>query len=376
LFSDHVSLAEELKLKQFALQHDLFVMGPDCGTAIINGVPLAFANVVNRGNIGIVAASGTGLQEVSSIISNLGEGISQAIGTGGRDVKKEIGGIMFLKGIEALNNDPATEVIVLVSKPPDNEVLDRIVEKLSSVKKPVVAIFIGGDEKLLNQSRLIIAQTLEQAALIAVSASRKKDLKIQDYPGKEIKNKLTEITQKELKTKNKHQKYVRGLFSGGTLCDETQLIFDNKIGNIYSNTPLNYRFKLKDSSVSVKNTVIDLGDDEFTVGRPHPMIDFSLRNERILQEISDPEVAVILLDLVIGYGSSLNSEKEFIPAIAAAKMEKPQITFICSITGTDNDPQNRKELEQALLHAGALVCNSNAEASFLAVEIIEKLGGN
>jgi FdrA protein len=376
LFSDHVSLAEELKLKKFALQHDLFVMGPDCGTAIINGVPLAFANVVNRGNIGIVAASGTGLQEVSSIISNLGEGISQAIGTGGRDVKKEIGGIMFLKGIEALNNDPETEVIVLVSKPPDNEVLDRIVEKLSSVKKPVVTIFIGGDEKLLNQSRLIIAQTLEQAALMAVSASRKKDLKIQDYPGKEIKNKLTEISKKELKTKNKHQKYVRGLFSGGTLCDETQLIFYNKIGNIYSNTPLNYRFKLKDSSVSVKNTVIDLGDDEFTVGRPHPMIDFSLRNERILQEISDPEVAVILLDLVIGYGSNLNPEKEFIPAIAAAKKEKPQITFICSITGTDNDPQNRKELQQALLQTGSVVCQTNAEASFLAAEIIEKLGGN
>jgi len=375
LFSDHVSLAEELKLKQFALQQDLFVMGPDCGTAIINGVPLAFANVVNKGNIGIVAASGTGLQEVSSIISNQGAGISQAIGTGGRDVKNEIGGIMFLKGIAALNIDPETEVIVLVSKPPAIEVLLKIKKELSSVNKPVIAIFIGADKERIKDIGAINAQTLEQAALIAVSASRNQDLKMDDYPDKETKNKLTEISARELKIKNKQQKYVRGLFSGGTLCAEAQLIFFNKVGNIYSNIPLKHRFKLKETSVSRENTVIDLGDDEFTVGRPHPMIDFSLRNKRLLQEISDPQVAVILLDLVIGYGSNPNPEKEFIPTIAAAKKEKPQITFICSITGTDNDPQNRKEIENALLQAGAFVCKSNAEASFLAAEIIQKLGG-
>ena len=118
LFSDNVRVADELWLKTYARDHDLMVMGPDCGTAIINGVPLGFANVVRRGPIGVVGASGTGTQEVTVRVHQLGSGISQALGTGGHDLSEAIGGISMLHGLAALDEDPATSVIILVSKPP------------------------------------------------------------------------------------------------------------------------------------------------------------------------------------------------------------------------------------------------------------------
>ncbi|MGB7721051.1 MAG: hypothetical protein WBL65_14190, partial [Bryobacteraceae bacterium] len=170
LFSDNVPLAQEIELKKFARAKGLLLMGPDCGTAIINGVPLAFANAVSRGDIGIVAAAGTGLQEVSSLISNQGAGISQAIGTGGRDVKKEVGGIMFLEGLKALIQDAATRVIVLISKPPHESVLRKIGEVLKGVRKPVIAVFLGADEKTVQRYGMTPAATLEDAALMACGA--------------------------------------------------------------------------------------------------------------------------------------------------------------------------------------------------------------
>jgi len=371
IFSDNVSIEDELKLKQYAASKGLLVMGPDCGTAIINGAPLAFANVVNRGNIGIVAASGTGLQEVSCIISNEGAGISQAIGTGGRDVKKEIGGIMFLQALQALNEDKETEVIVLVSKPPHEDVLNKIAAEIKKIKKPVVAIFIGGSAEIIEKSGAIPASTLEETALIAVALSK----------GKKVDNIKSDIQKSDeaikvlatalLKNKNNKQIYLRGLFSGGTLCDETQLILKDYIGYVYSNGPLNKDFQLKDAWKSEKNSIVDFGEDEFTVGRPHPMIDYTLRNKKIVEEASDPEVVVILLDVVLGYGSNMNPAAELVPAIKKAKAISPDITIICSITGTENDPQNRADVKTQLENAGAIVMQSNAAASKLAAYIIK-----
>ena len=373
LFSDNVSIEDELNLKKYALKKGLFVMGPDCGTAIINGVPLAFANVVNRGNIGIVAASGTGLQEVSSIISNAGSGISQAIGTGGRDVKKEIGGIMFRAGLKALNNDPQTEIIVLVSKPPDDEVLEKISQEIQKIKKPIIALFIGGNPELIRKTGVIPAETLEQTALFAVAISKGKEpedsLNMMNVRANEIKN----LAEKELSSKSHKQKYLRGLFSGGTLCDEAQLILKKMIGDCYSNTPLNADYKLEDSWKSENNTILDLGDDEFTVGRPHPMIDFSLRNKKILEEAEDQEIAVILFDVVLGYGSNLKPAEELVPVLKKAKEISPNISLICSITGTDKDPQDREYVKHELEKAGVIVMTSNAAASELAGSIIKNL---
>ena len=174
IFSDNVSITEEIELKQYAHDHELLLMGPDCGSAIINGIPLGFANVVQRGNIGIVAASGTGLQEVSSVISNNSAGISQAIGTGGRDVRKEIGGIMFLEALKVLSDDEETKVIVLISKPPHPDVLEKIGAEIKKVRKPVISILIGGDTEVLRQTGAVPAFTLEEAGLFAVSVSKGK----------------------------------------------------------------------------------------------------------------------------------------------------------------------------------------------------------
>jgi len=367
LFSDNVPLETEIELKQCAHKKGLLVMGPDCGTAIINGVPLAFANAVQRGSIGIVAAAGTGLQEVSTLISNMGAGISQAIGTGGRDVKQDVGGIMFLQGMQLLAHDPATRVLVLVSKPPHPTVLKKILAACKPIRKPIVAVFLGGDPCLLKGSKVKACTTLEEAAQTAVAAVGTRPAPSSDRAEKD----LAKTAAARLK---KGQTYVRGLFSGGTFCTEAQLICKDIIGAVHSNVPLAPELKLKNSLESVANTIIDLGEDEFTVGRPHPMIDYSLRNQRIMAEAQDPDVAVILLDVVLGYGANLQPLAELVPALAkafaAARRGTRHLSIVASVTGTDNDPQNRSAVVKGLEHAGVLVMPSNASAARLAAQII------
>jgi succinyl-CoA synthetase alpha subunit len=378
LFSDNVPIEKEIELKTFAAEKGLFVMGPDCGTAIINGTPLAFANVVNRGNIGIVGASGTGLQEVSCIISNAGCGVSQAIGTGGRDVKKEVGGIMFLQGLNALAGDKNTDVILLVSKPPAKEVIEKIKEAVKKINKPVVSVFLGSSPDLLFGSKIYAATTLEEAASIAVALAQNQSVsQVKEMSVKED-SELKEIAKREAGKLSKEQKYLRALFSGGTFCDETQLLGNEILTEIYSNTPVGTAKKLKDSGKSEKHTIIDLGDDEFTVGKPHPMIDYSTRCKRIIEEAEDPETAVILLDIVLGYGSNMNPLEEVIPVIKKVKeitsAHKYHLPVICSVTGTDKDPQNRTAVVAALSKEGVIVMKSNAAASKLAILIAHSKG--
>jgi len=365
LFSDNVPLETEIELKKFARKRGLLVMGPDCGTAIINGVPLAFANAVNRGNIGIVAAAGTGLQEVSCLISNAGAGISQAIGTGGRDVKKEVGGIMFIEALKALAQDEATRVILLVSKPPHPEVLSRIEKVTKKIRKPIVTLFIGAQTKRGGPA------TLEEAALQAVALARgqKPDDAMRRLAARD--EEIRGMAKREAGRRKKNQKYVRGLFSGGTFCAEAQILFGDMLPGVYSNAPAGGARQLRDSLVSQKNTVIDFGEDEFTVGRPHPMIDYSLRNRRILQEAADPQTAVILLDVVLGYGSHPDPAGELSGVIRQASRK---VSVVCSITGTEHDPQNRSKVETALRKAGAIVMSSNTAACKLAGWIIQFLG--
>ncbi|MDD5628300.1 MAG: acyl-CoA synthetase FdrA [Elusimicrobia bacterium] len=367
LFSDNVPVETEVELKEFARSKGLLVMGPDCGTAIINGVPLAFANAVSRGSIGMVAAAGTGLQEVSSIISNEGGGISQAIGTGGRDVKKEVGGIMLLEGLRALAEDEATKVIVLVSKPPHESVLKKLCAAVKSVKKPVVAMFLGADPKSLAGSGMSFAGTLEEAALAAVALARGKTAESALRGLQARDEELGETAAEEAARFARGQRFVRGLFSGGTFCGEAQVIFRDVLREVYSNAPLGSNKALADAWKSQGHTVVDLGEDAFTVGRPHPMIDFSLRNRRILDEAKDPETAVILLDVVLGFGSNMDPAGELVPAIAAARKTAEEagrhLAFVCSVTGTEKDPQKRSKVESALQAAGAKVLPSNAAAA-------------
>jgi succinyl-CoA synthetase alpha subunit len=375
LFSDNVSLEDEIELKKLAVKKGLLMMGPDCGTAIINGKPLCFANVVRDGDIGIVAASGTGLQEVFCCIDNLGSGVTQAIGTGGRDLKNtRVGGMMMLLGIEALKKDPRTKVIVVISKPPAPEVADKVIAALKETGKPAVIHFIGLEAKE-QRHNLYFAGNLEEAAGMAVSLSRGEVYKSRVFTIPE--EKVREIVARESAGISSEQKYLRGLYTGGTLADEAMILFDREIGEIYSNNQVKPELVPADPHVSQGHTIVDLGDDVFTVGRPHPMIDPSTREQRIVREMEDPEVALLLLDIVLGDGSHNDPAGAILDVLKEARSKAEQrggyLAIIASITGTEGDFQNMAEQQKKLESIGCVVMPSNYQASMLALEIIRKV---
>jgi len=370
LFSDSVSLEDEVKLKKIAHEKGLLLMGPDCGTAIINGVPLAFANSVRRGGIGVVGASGTGTQEVTVQIDRMGEGLSQVIGTGGRDLQEAVGGIMMLDGIELLKQDPVTKVILVVSKPAAPAVADKVFQALQECGKPAV-LYVIGAKGIKGSGNVQLAKNLLEASQIAVVLAGGSPIaKVS------IDHGLVDQTVKALKPK---QKYVRGLFSGGTLCDETMEVLTEKIGLIYSNGPLNPLGQLENPNKSVKNTILDLGDDFFTVGRPHPMIDSSLRVQRLEQEAKDQEVALILLDIVLGYGSNMDPASDIIPAIVKAKQiaaeTQRDLVFVAYVCGSPNDPQGYEKQTQQFRDAGVLMFKSNVEAAEFSAAVLSQIKG-
>ena len=378
LFSDNVTIEEEKALKTYAYEHELLMMGPDCGTAIINHVPLAFANVVKSGDIGIVAASGTGTQEISSIIDQLGGGVSQVIGTGGRDLKKDIGGLMMKLGLDALKNDPKTKIITLISKPPAKEIASEMLALAAKTGKPVVVCFIGGDRKEIESYGLTAAVSLEDAAHKAVALSRGE--KPADYASFAIGEEKAEAMAKEIAGKMASgQKYVRGFYTGGTLCDEAMKLMIGTLGHIYSNIPLNAEDALSDpkGGKSREHTFLDFGDDAFTVGRPHPMIDPSLRAERVITDGKDPSCAVIMTDCVIGYGSHPNPAEDLASAVKTAKDEAARagryLCCVCAVCGTEGDPQSLSRTQQQLADAGAVVLPSNAQATRFVSRILANL---
>ena len=366
LFSDNVELKDEIALKRFAQERDLIVMGPDCGTAIINGVPLAFANVVRRGVIGVVGASGTGLQQVTCLVNRWGGGISQAIGTGGHDLHRDVGGISMLQGLKALAADPSTSVIVLISKPPSPEVAGKVLEAARGAGKAVVVNFLGADPDRVRRENIYPALTLEDAAAAAVALAE----------GKTPEPRSANVAAHSITPLAKQQRYIRGLYSGGTFCYEASLLLKKGLGQINSNTPVEPGDRLSDVWTSRKHTVIDLGDDLFTRGRPHPMIDHRLRNERLIKEASDPEVAVILLDVVLGYGSHPDPAAEMVPVIQKARELTTKagrhlviMGFVC---GTAADPQNLSKQETALREVGVTLAESNAQAVRMAASVAQE----
>ncbi|MFN8454195.1 MAG: acyl-CoA synthetase FdrA [Anaerolineae bacterium] len=374
LFSDNVSLEDEIALKTYARDHGLLLMGPGAGTAILNGVALGFANVVESGPVGIVSAAGTGLQEVSTLLAKQGVGITQGLGTGGRDLKEAVGGLMMLAALEALQTDPATKVITVVSKPPAESVAKRVLTQIASGSKPTVVCFMGGDPKLATWfANAIPAPTLQEAALLAAQAAGAKIT-----PGQLVEQENHQLKRlaADLRTKLKPgQRYLRGLFSGGTLCYEAQVVWRDFLEErVWSNAPLNSANHMPDSTRSQGHSAVDLGEEEFTVGRPHPMIDNDLRLRRLRQEASDPAVAVIMLDVVLGYGAHPDPAVELGPAIRQARQsagdEGRELIVVASVTGTEQDPQGLQRQVEALQAAGAVVCNSNAAAARLTGMIV------
>jgi FdrA protein len=371
LFSDNVSLEDEIALKAYARDHDLLLMGPGAGTAIVNGVALGFANVVPNGPVGLVSAAGTGLQEVSTLLAKHGVGISQGLGTGGRDLSEAVGGIMMLEGVKALQADPATKIIALVSKPPSPAVAEAILDQVAMGSKPTVIGFMGANpDEFRSVPNAIPARTLQETALLAAKAAGANIDVMTDIAQEEAK---LHVQAKELRTAlQPAQKYLRGLFSGGTLCYEAQVIWRAMLKEpVLSNAPLKKENQLTDPLRSVRHTCVDLGEEEFTVGRPHPMIDNDLRIRRLGQEARDPAVAVIMLDVVIGYGAHPDPAGELGPAIRQAKqLADRELIVVASVTGTEHDPQRLSAQVAALKAAGAIVCESNAAAAKLAAMIV------
>jgi succinyl-CoA synthetase alpha subunit len=379
LFSDNVSIEDELALKVYARDHGLLLMGPGAGTAILNGVALGFANLIPPGPVGIVSAAGTGMQEVSTLLAKHGVGITQGIGTGGRDLKETVGGLMMLSGLEALQADPATQVIVLVSKPPSQAVARRVLAQVKESAKPAVVCFLGAGSGLQEAlggvgAGILFARTLQEAALLAAKAAGASLPDLETYQAEE--DRALEAQAAPLRARRKAgQCSLRGLFSGGTLCYEAQVIWRDLLHEpVYSNAPLREADTLPSSTRSQGHTAVDLGEEEFTVGRPHPMIDNDLRLRRLLQEARDPETAVILLDVVLGYGAHPDPAAELAPAVSQARgiarEAGRELAVLASVTGTEGDPQGLTRQARALEAAGVVVCASNAAAARLAAKIV------
>jgi FdrA protein len=366
IFSSDVPIDDELKLKQLGSKKGLLVMGPDCGTAIINGIGLGFSNIVKKGPIGIVGAAGTGIQEVTSLLDDVG--ISQAIGTGSHDLSEKIGGITMIDGIRMLGEDQETKVLVVISKPPSPAVTGKILEYLRKVGKPAVVNFIGGN--VSDEGNIIGALTLEDAAkkALAIITGAQPSATIFSKPMEELEALITQET-KRLSDK---QKYVRGLFSGGTLCAEAQVLFRNMSRPVRSNVPLEKDLLIQASARGVGDTFIDMGTEEFVRGIPHPMIDFRFRNERIIRESQEDDVAVILLDIVLGLGANINPAGELADAVAKARVNGKSI--IASVCGTERDPQSLHLQVSALERLGVIILPSNAQAARLAALVASRGG--
>jgi FdrA protein len=360
LFSDHVPLATEVELKRVASERGLLLMGPDCGTAIVAGVPLGFANALPRGRIGLVAASGTGLQEVSCRLAAAGEGVSHAIGVGSRDMSDTVGGIMTLAALRALADDADTEVIVVIGKPPGPAIAARLAEAMRALAKPSVLHFAG------LGAREGTTATLEDAALAAVALARGEAPRAVEFsrPAPEVRA----MAAAQAGALAFGQRFVCGLYSGGTLAWEAVALLSARLPDVAGDL----------HGHGQGHRVVDLGDDVFTVGRPHPMIDGTIRREWIARAAADPATAVLLLDVVLGYGAHPDPAAELAPTLAEARRTATAagraLAIVASVTGTEHDPQGRARQAAALQRAGVLVMDSNAQAARLAALIAARAG--
>lgn len=380
LFSDHVPLEQEVELKRLAADRGLLLLGPGAGTSIINGKAIAFANVVDRGRIGIVAAAGTGLQEVSVLLSRAGIGVSQGLGVGGGDVKKRVGGLMTIESVKALEADPSTEILLLVSKPPDREVQEKIVEYIASqTRKRYITCFLGsaryrapaGAAHRLKQTQSLHAAALEAARMTGPDVYQRAIATLTPPLSA-----LIQLAGEQAAKLTSEQQYLRGYYTGGTLAYEALVLLKAAGLDVYSNAPLDKRLKLPDSYTSFKHTVVDLGEEEFTAGRAHPMIDPTLRRLRLVEEAKDSEVAVMMLDMMLGYGSHPDPAGAMLDAIKEARQiseaQGRHIAILAHVCGTELDPQDSMHQERMLKEAGVQLFTSNAVMVIVAAMIVSK----
>ncbi len=356
LFSDNVSLEDEIGLKKRAVELGLLVMGPGAGTAMLAGTGLGFANRVSPGPVGILAAAGTGAQEVMSLLERWGVGVSHVIGLGGRDLSPDVGGLMAESAIRALDADESTQTILLVSKPPSPEVAKRL---LSLSKKPMVASLIGLREAPEAPAHVTVCNTLEQGAQLTLDVLKRPR---SDVVGDLVQD-LTRVLEKQPATR----KRLVGLYSGGTLCYEAMTIATDYVGPIHSNTPLDKRLTVE-SAPKDAHLCLDLGEEEYTEGRPHPMIDTEARMGFLRAQAEDKTVAAVLLDVVIGDGAHADPASVLAPV--AAEVVRSGATVIVYVLGTDRDPQGLAKQQDAFRQAGCIVTQTAARAALAAAALV------
>ncbi|MCW2577530.1 MAG: sucD [Modestobacter sp.] len=340
IFSDGVPVEQEVALKRAAHEAGVLVMGPDCGTAIVSGVALGFANVVRRGPVGLVAASGTGAQQVSCLLDAAGVGVSHVLGVGGRDLSEAVGGLATLDALAALAEDPATERVLLVSKPPAPSVAALVGQVSRGLSVPVRSAALSPDQPDLTAA----VEALLGDLGVAVPRWPSRPGTADAVPAGAV---------------------LKGFYSGGTLADEAMLIAAPVLGGIRSNTPLKPELDLGTDLRATGHVVVDFGDDALTVGRAHPMIDPTLRLEAIAALAAGGEPAVLLLDVVLGYGADPDPSATLVPALQASGLPA-----VVALVGTEADPQCWTRQADALAGAGAAVFASNAAATRYALSLI------
>ncbi len=333
VFSDNVPIAQEVQLKRSADRLGLLVMGPDCGTAIVNGVGLGFANVVQPGPVGIVGAAGTGIQQLCCLLDDAGVGVRNALGTGSHDLSVEVGGLSTLRGLEALDADPSTEVLIVASKPPAPEVAERVRAAAAECVTPTVLAYLG-----------------EEGVTLEGAVGRTLDLLGKAVPA---------YASWPAPTDGHRPGVLRGLFSGGSLGSEAVGLAVGALGEVGR------------EERGAGHTIIDYGEDEYTRGRAHPMIDQRLRLQRLAAAGRDSRVGVILLDVVLGHGAHPDPASELAPVIADAAAEGAAV--VVSLCGTNGDPQDRDRQARVLNEAGAAVWLSNAAAARHAVSMVDEV---
>lgn len=371
VFSDNVAIEDERALKEYGREQELLVMGPDCGTAIVNGQPLGFANEVDDGPIGVVAAAGSGLQEVTSLIDRAGSGVSQAIGTGGRDLKDEVGGITMQQGLSMLESDDETDVILLISKPPDPETAEELLAEVDECQKPVVVDFIGSDPEPIESAGGIPTASLADAARTS----------IEELPGDgsdaaaDFADGIDRFTDPEdpeavlegRSGPDAERRFLRGLYSGGTLASEAATLLEESVDGVLSNDDI--EFALGEPIAPDDHSIVDLGADEFTRGRPHPMIDSTIRDEQLRYALESDDALVVLLDVVLGYGAADDPAGAIVDLLSEADHGDWPVV-IASVCGTRGDPQPWADQVETLADAGVHVAESNADAVGLAETVL------
>jgi FdrA protein len=374
VFSDNVSVQDEVELKAQAERKGLLVMGPDCGTAILGGKALGFGNAIRQGAIGMVGASGTGIQEISSLLDQQGLGVSHAIGVGSRDLSQRVKGASTIRALTALEADPQTELIIFVSKPPDLIASTEVLNILAQSRKPCVVCFLGQKELSPSSGKLFFSPTLEGVVLLAAAlSSRESPATVRFAAEADL---VFSRARGEWSRLAEEQRYVRGLFSGGSLCAEAGVVLAEILADLHCNLQLPGVSHLEEATLSQAHSLVDLGADEFTIGVPHPMIDFTVRNQRLISEAQDPQTAVVLLDIVLGYGAHPDPSGALLPAILEGKRLAQKgggyLSCVASICGTEGDHQDLEKQRERLEENGVVVMPTAAQAARFAALVARR----